>query len=179
MAHVKAAIIAALLVLTMAGCATRRDVVASKLRGRGTHRVYAVTVDQAWNISKAILKLEPLDKIEEHRSEGYMLTSDEPASLSPSTYMGVFVEPDGSSSTKVTFVTRRRTPMQGYPALTENLFHLKFGELVALIEAVGPLRKNLGADGGDLGAPCRTLPDAGAEDAGAPSSSEAGASGGP
>src|SRR6185295_19035492 len=102
------------------GCATKRDLVGAKLKGRGTQRTYPVTVDQAWVISKTILELQPTEKIEEHRAEGYMLTSDEISALTPSTYMGVFIEPDGARETKVTFVTRRRTPTQAYAALSEG-----------------------------------------------------------
>jgi hypothetical protein len=151
----------------LAGCATRRDVVVSKLRGRGTQRVYPVTVDQAWNISETILRIEPTEAIDEHRSEGYMLTSDSSSSFTPSTYMGVFVEADGPAATKVTFVTRRRTPTQAYAALTEGGFHRKFSELLGLIAAVGPVAsgpsgddpgKSPAGDGGAKTAACPTPP---------------------
>jgi len=122
--------------LLLAACATRRDVVVSKIKGRGTERVYPVTVDQAWTISKAILHLEPTEAIEEHRADGYMLTNDSSSSVAPSTYMGVFIEKDPAGA-KVTFVTRRRTPTQAYASLTEGTFHRKFAELLALIAAVG------------------------------------------
>jgi hypothetical protein len=142
------AVVAALFVVPFAGCSTRRDVVVYKLRGRGTQRVYPVTVDQAWIISKTILVLEPTEKIEEHRQEGYMLTSDDSSSLVPTTYMGVFIEPEGPAQAKVTFVTRRRTPTQAYASLTEGAFHRKFAELVKLVAAVGPLPAEGPADAG-------------------------------
>src|SRR3954462_6820229 len=140
--------IALLLVAAFVGCASKRDLVVAKVRGRGTQRVYPVTVDQAWRISKAILTLEPTEKIEEHRSEGYMVTSDEISALTPSTYMGVFIEPEGTREAKVTFVTRRRTPTQGYAALSEGSFHRKFAELLKLIAAVGTLPSEAQADAG-------------------------------
>jgi len=154
----------------LAGCATRRDVVVSKLRGRGTQRVYPVTVDQAWIISETILRLEPTESVDEHRSEGYMLTSDSSSSFTPSTYMGVFVEADGPAATKVTFVTRRRTPTQAYAGLSEGGFHRKFAELLGLIAAVGPLASASGPrdSGGAHAAPGSTLA---ASDAGTPASS--------
>jgi hypothetical protein len=132
-------ILVALVLVSLFGCATKRDVVVSKLRGRGTERVYPITADQAWSISKTILRLEPTEAIEEHRSEGYMLTNDTISSLAPSTFMGVFVEPAGANAAKVTFVTRRRTPTQSYAALTEGAFHRKFAELLGLMAAVGPV----------------------------------------
>ena len=139
--------IAACVFFTFVGCANQKDVVISKLGGKGTDRIYPITVDQAWAISKTILKLEPTEKIQEHRAEGYMLTGSDTGSLSPGTYMGVFVESQGPAAAKVTFVTRRRTPMQAYAALTEGAFHRKFGELLELVAAVGPVCDG-GRDGG-------------------------------
>jgi len=129
----------AVLVVSFAGCATKRDLVVAKVKGRGTERVYPVSFDQAWSISKTILEFERTEKIEEHRSEGYMVTSDEISALTPSTYIGVFLEAEGSRQAKVTIVTRRRTPTQAYAALSEGGFHRKFAELLKLIAAVGPL----------------------------------------
>jgi len=127
------------LALCVTACANRQDVLASKLQGRGTARVYPVSVDQAWNIGKTILRLEPTDTIEEHRPEGYLLTSQDMGPLSAGTYIGIFVEPEGPRASKVTFVARRRTPTQAYAALTGDDFHKKFAELLALVTAVGPL----------------------------------------
>ncbi len=144
-----ARLVGALLVLCFAACATKRDVVVSKIKGRGTERVYPVSVDQAWTISKAILRLEPTEAIEEHRAEGYMLTNDSSSTLAPSTYMGVFIERDAEGA-KVTFVTRRRTPTQSYASLTEGGFHRKFAELLALVAAVGSPACREAPDAGDL-----------------------------
>jgi hypothetical protein len=154
-------ILVALVLASLFGCATKRDVVVSKLRGRGAGHVYPVTTDQAWSISKAILRLEPTDSIEEHRSEGYMLTNDTITALVPSTFMGVFIEPAGANAAKVTFVTRRRTPTQAYAALTEGGFHRKFAELLGLVAAVGPMVS--GPDGGASERPsaCPTSLDSG------------------
>jgi hypothetical protein len=140
-------VVAALVVIAFAGCATRGDVVAAKVRGRGTPHVYPVSVDQAWNISKTILELEPTEKVEEHRAEGYMVTSDVITALTPGTYIGVFVEPEGAEA-RVTIITRRRTPTQAYASLSETGFHRKFAELLKLIATVGPLPSETPADAG-------------------------------
>jgi hypothetical protein len=60
-------------VLVLAGCATLADVVRDK--DDGTAKVYPVTFDQAWTISKAVFRWEGTDAIEEHKDERYMLTS--------------------------------------------------------------------------------------------------------
>jgi hypothetical protein len=158
-------VLAALAFFCISGCATRHDVVSSKMKGQGTQRVYALNVDQAWAISRMILRLEALENVEEHRAEGYMLASDNTSTLSPGTYMGVFVEAESPTSTKVTFVTRRRTPAQAYAALTESVFHRRFGELLALIEIVRPSENMAECTSADAGVPRVTLPDGGSADA--------------
>ena len=121
-------------------CATKQDVLIAKLRGRADGRIYSVTFDQAWSISETIFRLEPTDAIEEHRSDGYILTSQNAGGLSAGTYMGVFIEPaERAGESKVTFIARRKTPTQAYPALNDATFHKKFAELVGLIRAIGPL----------------------------------------
>jgi hypothetical protein len=58
------------------GCATMNDVERVKDAGtEGTTKVYPVTADQAWEISKTVFRWEGSDAIEEHRDQGYMLTS--------------------------------------------------------------------------------------------------------
>jgi len=124
-------------------CANKQDVLVTKLRGQATGHDYPVTIDQAWNISKTIFRLEPTDAIEEYRKDGYMLTSQDVGGLSSGTYLGVFIEPsDRAGETKVTFIARRKSPTQSYPALHEAAFHRKFAELVALINTVAsPIAK--------------------------------------
>jgi hypothetical protein len=131
-------------------CATKQDIVITKLRGRTNGRVYPVTFDQAWAISKAIFKLEPTEALEEHKADGYILTSQDASGLSPGTYMGVFIEPgDRPGESKVTFIARRRTPTQAYSALSEPLFHKKFAALIELMGTVGSLpAPGESADGG-------------------------------
>ena len=146
-------LVGGLLVLFLSACATKRDVVVSKIKGRGAEHVYPVTIDQAWTISKTILELEPSEGIEEHRADGYMLANDSNSSVAPTTYMGVFIERDVAGA-KVTFVTRRRTPMQSYASLTGEGFHRKFVELLALVAAVGPsVASKACTEGADAGSP--------------------------
>jgi hypothetical protein len=123
--------------LTVA-CSSRQDVLASKLRGRGTARTYAVAPAQAWTISRTLLKLEGTGRVEEHRDEGYLITAQDAEGLNAGTYLGIFVEPEAAGATRVTVVTRRRSPVQAYPALSESGFHRKFAELVAMAIAVAP-----------------------------------------
>jgi len=126
--------------IVIGACATKQDILVTKLRGRAAGHIYPVTLDQAWNISKTLFHLEPTDAIEEHRPDGYMLTSQNAEGLNAGTYMGVFIEPgERPGESKVTFIARRKSPTQAYPALGDGMFHKKFAELVSLLAAVGPL----------------------------------------
>jgi len=110
------------------------DVVQSKERGRGTSKVYPVNADQAWEIAKTVFRWERTDAVEEHRSEGYMLTSSGESLISWGTVMGVWIEPVDNGSTKVTAVIKRKNPTEVLTSLTEAIFHEDF-EMAARIKA--------------------------------------------
>jgi hypothetical protein len=124
-----------LLVVWLAGCATTmNDVIRSKEEGRGTSIVYPVNANQAWEIAKNVFRAEGSDAIEEHRNEGYMLTSSESNLVSYGAVMGAWVEPVDKGSTKVTVVTKRRLPTDLSTTLTETTFHKRFAEAVETIK---------------------------------------------
>lgn len=81
------------LAFLVTGCATMSDVLREK--DKGTVQVYPVTNDQAWEIAKTVFRWEGADAIEEHRSEGYMVTSSGVNLYSYGTVMGAWVEPAG------------------------------------------------------------------------------------
>jgi hypothetical protein len=118
----------------MAGCATMRDVVQSKERGGGMSKVYPVNADQAWEIAKTVFRWEGTDAVEEHRSEGYMLTSSEESPISWGIMIGVWIEPVNNDSTKVTVVIKRKNPTEVLTPVTEAIFHDDF-ELAARLKA--------------------------------------------
>lgn len=116
------------------GCTTMSDVVRSKERGKGTSRVYPVNADQAWEIAKTVFRWEQTDDIEEHRSEGYMLTSSGESLISWGTVMGVWIESVDNDNTRVTAVIKRKNQADFLIPLTETTFHEDF-ELAARIKA--------------------------------------------
>ena len=126
-------------VLGLAGCATLNDVVQEKNQGGGTVQVYPVDTDQAWKIAMTVFRWEGSDAIEEHRDQGYMLTSSGMNFVSAGAVMGAWVEPAGRSQTKVTVVTKRRVATNIATTLTETTFHKRFGQAVALVKAGQPL----------------------------------------
>jgi hypothetical protein len=125
--------------LGLAGCATLGDVVQEKNQGGGTVQVYPIDTDQGWNIARTVFRWEGSDAIEEHRDQGYMLTSSGMNFVSAGAVMGAWVEPAGQGQTKVTVVTKRRMATNLATTLTETTFHKRFGQAVALVKAGQPL----------------------------------------
>ncbi len=125
------------LLLFLTGCATMADVARSK--DDGTSAVYPVNSDQAWNIAKTVFRWEGSDAIEEHRSEGYMLTSSGMNMVTMGAVMGAWVDPVDANSTKVTVVTKRRIATNLATTLTEATFHKRFAQGVEIVKAGKPL----------------------------------------
>jgi len=126
-----------MLIIMLAGCATMGDVARSK--DQGTSVVYPVNADQAWEISKAVFRWEGADAIEEHRKDGYMLTSSGMNMVSYGAVMGAWIDPVDQNNTKVTVVTKRRLAMNLATTLTEDTFHKRFGQAVKIVKDGKPL----------------------------------------
>lgn len=128
-------LVPAMLLVTLAGCVTLRDV--PNYKRDGIARIYPVTVDQAWDIARGVFQREgdALDAIEEHRAEGYMLTSTGLNLLTSGAVMGAWVERVDDTSTRVTAVTKRRVQIDLFTSLTETTFHNRFSEAVEALKA--------------------------------------------
>lgn len=122
-----------LLLAAAAGCQTLSDVV--KAKQEGTSKVYPVTADQAWTIAMTVFRWEGADAIEEHRAEGYMLTSSSPGIMTYGTVMGAWIDPITSTQTQVTVVTKRRVITNIITSLTETTFHRRFAQAVEIVQA--------------------------------------------
>ncbi|HSI22926.1 MAG TPA: hypothetical protein VK959_07890 [Methylophilaceae bacterium] len=126
--------------LISSGCSTMQDVVRVKEAGtEGTTKNYPVNETQAWEIAKTVFRWEGSDAIEEHKEQGYMLTSSGMNLVSYGAVMGAWVEPTDKDNTKVTVVTKRRVSMNIATTLTEGTFHRRFAEAVELIRSGKPL----------------------------------------
>jgi hypothetical protein len=97
-------------------------------------KVYPVNADQAWEIAKTVFRWERTEAVEEHRSEGYMLTSSEESLISWGTMIGVWIEPVNNNSTRVTVVIKRKNPTEVLTPVTEAMFHDDF-EMAARMKA--------------------------------------------
>ena len=119
-------------IVWIAGCATMSDVIKSK--DEGTIKVYPVNTDQAWEIARTVFRWEGADAIEEHRNEGYMLTSSGINLVSYGAVMGAWIEPVDKDNTKVTVVTKRRLATNVATTLTEATFHKRFAQAVEIMK---------------------------------------------
>jgi hypothetical protein len=124
----------------LAGCATMGDVVRAK--DEGTAKVYPVNADQAWEIAKTVFRWEGADAIEEHKSEGYMLTSSGMNWVSWGAVMGAWIEPVDKDNTRVTVVTKRRIATNVATTLTETTFHKRFAQAVEIVKKGDRLPSN-------------------------------------
>jgi hypothetical protein len=129
-----------MLAVIASGCSTMQDVVRVKEAGtEGTTKNYPVNENQAWEIAKTVFRWEGSDAIEEHKDQGYMLTSSGMNLVSYGAVMGAWVEPTGKDDTRVTVVTKRRVSMNIATTLTEGTFHRRFAEAVELVKSGKPL----------------------------------------
>jgi hypothetical protein len=131
------------LVALLNGCATMNDVVQVKEAGsEGTTKVYPVTAEQAWDISKAVFRWEGSDAIEEHKDQGYMLTSSGMNLVSWGAVMGAWIKPVDPGHTEVTVVTKRRVTINVATTLTEGTYHKRFAQAVEIVKKGQPLPRN-------------------------------------
>jgi len=98
-----------------------------------------VNADQAWKIARTVFRWEGADAIEEHRDEGYMLTSSGMNLVSSGAVMGAWVDPLDKNNSKVTVVTKRRIATNVATTLTETTFHKRFGQAVQIVKSGKPL----------------------------------------
>ena len=121
------------------GCSTMSDVVKAKESGQeGTTKIYPVSTTQAWDISKTVFRWEGCGAIEEHKHEGYMLTSSGVNLVPWGTVMGAWIEPAGKGS-KVTVVTKRRISLNVATTLTEATYQKRFAQAVDIVKSGKPL----------------------------------------
>jgi hypothetical protein len=120
----------------LAGCSTLNDVMAAKESGReGTTQEYAVSQDQAWEIAKTVFRWEGSDAIEEHRTEGFMLTSSGRNMVTVGTVMAAWISSGQQGNARVTVVTKRRIKISLFTTLTEETFHRRFAQAVGIVKA--------------------------------------------
>jgi hypothetical protein len=102
-----------------------------KAKSEGDRRTYPVACDRAYDIARTIFRNEGAEAIEDHRTEGYMLTSAGMDGFSWGTFMGAWTEPANPGQCFVTVVTKRKMAVGVATVLTESTFHDRFAQAVA------------------------------------------------
>jgi len=118
------------------GCASvMSEVVAAKAQGtEGVTVDYPITENQAWDIAHTVLRDAGAQAIEDHRAEGYMLTTS-PNTLGVSgALVGVWVRKSSASTTAVTVISKRQIKSALLVSPTESQLQDRFAR------AVGQLR---------------------------------------
>ena len=128
------------LILVLTGCAATHDAVPVKKKGsEGISKVYPVNADEAWEIGKAVFRWEGRNAIEEHRDQGYMLSTSSMGFVSWGKLMVAQFEPVDGENTRVTVITKRVTDQPPTPMLNEASFHRLFAEAVEIVKKGEPL----------------------------------------
>ena len=66
------------------------------------------------------------DAIEEHKIEGYMLTSKGKDMITSGSVMGAWIEPISSNKMAVTVISKRRNSLDLFSGMTESKYHKYF-----------------------------------------------------
>lgn len=115
------------LALLITGCATGsiQDVLNERDAGGGIRVEYSMPADRAWELARTVFRSGGSDTIEEHREQGYMLTTWPQDFWTAGSIAGAWIQPIDASRTAVIVVTRPRVRTSAVN-LTEQEFHRRF-----------------------------------------------------
>ncbi len=112
------------------------EVISARNTGKeGVAKVYPVTKNQAWDITRAVFGWEKTDEIEEHPDGNYLITSTGMKMLAFGSVMGVWIEPVDSDNTRMTVITRRRVKGDIFTELTPSKFYERFDQGVKIVKS--------------------------------------------
>jgi hypothetical protein len=112
-----------LLVLPAAGCAQSfKTVEDAHAQGEGTSRTYALPVHDLYDAARAVLRCEGASYVGDGEGSGELLASWDPA-FGFRGYIGVFLEQDDETHTRVTAVSKGSGSAQIILPLREETFH--------------------------------------------------------
>ncbi len=127
-------------IFLVSGCASTQELASELIKARnsgkeGVAKVYPVSEDQAWDITKTIFRWEKTDEIEEHRNENYVIASTGIKTAAFGSVMGVWIEPVNSDHTTITVLTRQRVEGGTLTRLTVPEFFNRFDQGVKIIKS--------------------------------------------
>jgi hypothetical protein len=127
------------LCLVLGACAgNRKDVLDAHNAGKGTEQVFDAPLDQAWDASRAALRWNNAQAIEEHRDQGYMIGTAPMQGFSNGASIGVWLSPAGDASTRVRVIVSRAYALN-WTGQTESGVLEDMGKAVTLEKAGKPL----------------------------------------
>jgi hypothetical protein len=118
-----------LLLVVLAGCASRDKIKSDHAKGQGTAVVYEIDPKAAFEIGRTVLFWEGAKNIDEYPEEGYMLCR---ISGGYGCGVGVWYTVEEGGKTKVTVLTRRNMSMSLTTGLTETTFQKDYGKAVEI-----------------------------------------------
>jgi hypothetical protein len=124
---------ALLLSVVITGCASMSEVLTSKDDGTAVN--YAIGLDQAWDAAITVLRWEDCETIEQHKTQGYMLTTVGQNFISSGSLIGVWVDKIDKNNSKVTIVSKRRMKTELATGLSEGTFQSRFAQAVEIIKS--------------------------------------------
>ena len=127
------------LTLPLIACQGTGSVIKDHAAGKGENRTYGVSLDQAWEISRHVLRWEGSRGLEEHPEENYMIASFGINLVSWGSLAGVSIEPCGDKASVVTVVCKRKMAAGIATVLTEDTFFRWFDRGVGIVSDGKPL----------------------------------------
>ena len=126
-------------VMFLIGCSTLNSVIKAKEEGKGTVQVYDVSEDDAWRLAMKSFRWAGSDAIEEHRQDGYMLTTKGVNWVTSGSVMGAWINPLSDNKVEVTVISKRRISTEIATGMTEGKFHRLFQAGLDIINRGEPL----------------------------------------
>ncbi len=115
-----------IIISSLLGCSTLDTVLKEKEKGKGKRVVYNIQFEDAWLLSKSSFRWGGCDAIEEHKIDGYMLTSKGKDMITSGSVMGAWIESISSDKMAVTVISKRRNSLDLFTGMTENKYHKYF-----------------------------------------------------
>ncbi len=136
----KALVVILSMFLLMSGCASMQELTGEVINARNTGRegvekVYPVSEEQAWNITRAVFRWEKTDQIQENHDENYVIAGIGMKMVCFGSVMGVWIKPVDDEHTMLAVVTRRRAASDIFTSLTASRFYERFDQGVRIIKS--------------------------------------------
>ncbi len=135
----KLKVLFAIIISSLFSCSTLNTVLNEKDQGKGTRIVYNIQFEDAWRVSKSSFRWAGSDAIEEHKKDGYMLTSKGKDMITSGSVMGAWIDSISSDEMAVTVISKRRNSLDLFTGMTEKKYHKYFKTGMEILNNGGEL----------------------------------------